>query len=509
MPRGLLIFAFCVPLAVLMGFMLSDPLMNRNMMFISAAVFSLLIPLALSIHHRALIWAAGAYINAFFLPGQPQIWMVFAALSFGIAVLSRPLSKVKIKPVWDRSVALSLFCLITVVVVTALTRGGVGMRVLGSAMYGGRKYVWLLAAAVGFFALTLGVIQRKNARRDLAVFTLAPITAAVGNLAYILGPAFYVLFLLFPVDMAWNQAQADIDPLLVAVKRYNGLGPASIGVVMYCIMRWGLRGILQMNKPWRVLLVVAALFAGLLSGFRSILAICFILALVQFFAEGLHRTRYAAGAAAFAVVIFLMLAGFSDKLPLATQRALSFLPIKVDATTAYDANTSIEWRLRMWKVVTKRIPDYFWLGKGYAVDPADLYFTNESMKRGYAEGFDWAITAGDYHNGPLSIILPFGIFGVLAFVWFCWASIRVLWRNMRQGDAEIRNINVFLFSLFVSRVVFFTFFFGSLESDLWPLASVVGISLALNGGSKQPPPRQAMKFERRGKLARLEELTPA
>jgi len=26
--------------------------------------------------------------------------------------------------------------------------------------------------------------------------------------------------------------------------------------------------------------------------------------------------------------------------------------------------------------------------------------------------------AGDYHNGPLSVIIPFGVFGVIAFVWF-------------------------------------------------------------------------------------------
>src|SRR4051812_46542701 len=108
MPRGLLIFAFCLPLAVLMGFMLSDPLMGRNMIVISLALFSLLIPLGLAMHHRLVVWTAGAYMTAFFLPGQPSMWMVFAAMSFGISVLSWPLGKAKIKPVWDRSVLASL-----------------------------------------------------------------------------------------------------------------------------------------------------------------------------------------------------------------------------------------------------------------------------------------------------------------------------------------------------------------------------------------------------------------
>src|SRR5687767_9381262 len=102
MPRGLLIFALCLPLAILMGFMLADPMMASNQMFISAALMALLIPFLLSIHHRALIWVGGAVIIAFFVKGQPQMWMVFAALSFGISVLSRPLAKAKIKPVWEK-----------------------------------------------------------------------------------------------------------------------------------------------------------------------------------------------------------------------------------------------------------------------------------------------------------------------------------------------------------------------------------------------------------------------
>src|SRR5258706_1599807 len=103
MPRGLLIFALCLPLAILMGFMLADPLMGSNMMVVSGVLFALLIPLALTIHHRAVVWLAGTVMTAFFLPGQPQMWMVFAAMSFGIAALSRPLAKHRIKPVWEKA----------------------------------------------------------------------------------------------------------------------------------------------------------------------------------------------------------------------------------------------------------------------------------------------------------------------------------------------------------------------------------------------------------------------
>src|SRR5437868_809527 len=119
MPRGLLIFALCLPLAILIGFMLADPMMGSNMMIISGILFALLIPAILTVHHRLLIWISSAAISAFFLPGQPLMWMVVAGMSFGISVLSRPLTKVKTKPVWDTWTLVSLVFVTVVVSITA------------------------------------------------------------------------------------------------------------------------------------------------------------------------------------------------------------------------------------------------------------------------------------------------------------------------------------------------------------------------------------------------------
>src|SRR5438132_1555990 len=149
MPRGLLIFALCLPLAVLLGFMLADPMMGSNLMIVGAAISALFIPLLLKLHHRILIWCAGAMVIAFFLPGQPFIWIVVAGLSFAISIISRPLIKNKIKPVWEPIFLLSLILVFSAIIVTAFRTGGIGMRVLGSAMFGGRKYVSLLASLIG------------------------------------------------------------------------------------------------------------------------------------------------------------------------------------------------------------------------------------------------------------------------------------------------------------------------------------------------------------------------
>jgi hypothetical protein len=500
MPRGLLIFALCLPLAILMGFMLADPMMTSNQMFISAALIALLIPFMLTIHHRALIWVSGAVIIAFFVKGQPQMWMVFAVLSFTISLVSRPLRKVKTKPVWERWVVVSLVIIVACILTTAALTGGIGMRVFGSSMYGGRKYFSLLVSVIGFFALTLALLPKRFAQRDIGIFTLGPITTAFSNVAYMLGPSFYFLFALFPVSLAVNQAQADFAPALVGIKRYTGFGSASTAICMYCLLRWGFRGICDLSKPWRVFIVLAAMFMGMLSGFRSSILVTVLVATIQFFAEGLHRTRYAVSFCGFFAAGFLFLAAFSESLPLSAQRAISFLPVKVDPIAASDAKTSITWRLEMWRMVVKEIPKHLWLGKGYAIDPTDLYVAEESFRRGFINDYETAIAAADYHSGFLSMIIPFGVVGTAAMMLFFFAGARVMYRNMRYGDADLRKINAFLFSFYLGRLLYFFGFFGGIETDFWFFVSLVGISLSLNGGMKAPQSKSQVQFDlRRGR----------
>ena len=93
---------------------------------------------------------------------------------------------------------------------------------------------------------------------------------------------------------------------------------------------------------------------------------------------------------------------------------------------------------------------------------------------------------GNYHNGPLSILIPFGIYGAIAFVWFLVAGLRVLHRNWKLGDPALRTVNALLLAAFAARVVFFFFIFGSLHSDMVVFAGLLGLSVALNGAGAIP-----------------------
>src|SRR5207248_1296256 len=114
---------------------------------------------------------------------------------------------------------------------------------------------------------------------------------------------------------------------------------------------------------------------------------------------------------------------FTDRLPLNIQRALSVLPVPVDPMAKLSAQSSSDWRVEMWKHLLPQIPQYLILGKGYAFNPNDI-----AMMRtihGGEVGSEGTEIVGDYHNGPLSVILPFGIFGAIGFLWFLGAAWRV------------------------------------------------------------------------------------
>jgi hypothetical protein len=495
MPRSVLIFALCLPLAVLMGFMLSDPLAGGNMMVGGIVVIVMMLPLLIAYHHRALVWMASTYMNMYILKGQPQIWMILAGVSFVFAVVSKPLGK-GLKPVWTREFVFSLLILSAVIFGTSVFTGGIGVRAMGSSTYGGRRYIFLLAGILGLFALTSQPLPRPTAEKDFTLYLLGPITAAFSNIAYMLGPSFYFLFLLFPVDMAIGQAASEMDAFgMGSLQRINGFGPAGVAIVSWCFFKWGLAGVLKVNKPWRMIMLLAGFVICFASGFRSTMGIILLLALVQFFAEGLHRTRYAFALVAASLVIFVLLLGFADRLPLSAQRVISFLPVKVDERAAMDAKGSTEWRLEMWSMLRKDIPKYFWLGKGYVIDPTDLYFADESIRRGFTTGYEFSIKAGDYHSGPFSVIIPFGIWGVLGLTWFFWVCMKITWHNYRFSEPELKKLNTFMFSLYVSRLIFFLFFFGSIEVDLWQMGSVAAISLCVNNGMRRRVRNPQLRFE--------------
>jgi len=101
---------------------------------------------------------------------------------------------------------------------------------------------------------------------------------------------------------------------------------------------------------------------------------------------------------------------------------------------------------------------------------------------GIISSYESAMVAGDYHSGALSVLMPFGMFGTIAFLWLLGAGVKVLHCNRRYGDPKLKLINDFFLSYFLAQVLIFFFVFGALNSQLSVFLGILGLSVSLNGG---------------------------
>lgn len=481
--RVLVVYAIAVPLALVVGYLASMP-SPFTLAMVCMLLFFFMLPLICKWHHALLIFFWNSVFVAGFLPGQPDLWLLAATFSFGISFVNHVMFQKRLLNVPEMT--LPLFFLVAVVVGTALYRGGVGIHVLGGGSEGGKKYVYLLCAIVGYFALTFEQIPLPKGERMASMFFLSGATGALSNLIYVLGPAFYFFYYIVPTVLAYNQAANDSG--LTSIDRITGFAESSTAALCFLLVRYGVRGLFDFTKPWRFMFLCLTVVASLFAGFRSALAMFILIFCCQFCLEGLLRTRFlpmAIGTISFIVVPVLLFAGH---MPLSVQRTISFLPVNVDASVRADAKNSTDWRLQMWGVVWKDVPKYLIIGKGYSMDPTDMFLTTEAVRMGLIPDYEVAFLAGDYHSGPLSVLVPFGIPGTLAFLWVLGAGCWVLYSNYRHGDPKLQRLNSVLFSVYLANLLSFFILFGAFASQLFVFLGLVGFSISMNGGVKKKVP---------------------
>ena len=258
----------------------------------------------------------------------------------------------------------------------------------------------------------------------------------------------------------------------------------SLAIFSFMLARYGLRGIFLSRKPWRWMILILAIAYGMLGGFRGMILTIALIFVIQFFLEGLHRTRLLAVFLSAGMIGALALIPLAPHLPFTFQRALSFLPYKVSTAAELNAQATLQWRLDMWSALLPQIPKYLLLGKGYNINPLDYEFVmgpQAAIQSKFAQNDAMAL-AEDFHNGPISILLPFGLWGAIVFLWFVIAAFRVLYRNYRYGDPALKTINSFLLAAFATHFIMFLFVGGDFSSDMMQFCGWLGLSVAFNGG---------------------------
>src|SRR5205809_425424 len=88
-PRAHLTMALCLPLAVLLGYVLAEPLDSTSIAVVVFVLAILSVPILMKWHHPLLILSWNAAINPIFFPGRAPLWLALSGASVVIAIISR------------------------------------------------------------------------------------------------------------------------------------------------------------------------------------------------------------------------------------------------------------------------------------------------------------------------------------------------------------------------------------------------------------------------------------
>jgi len=481
--RSLIVYAVCVPLAIMMGYLLTNPLDYSTAAIYGLLALTLVLPILLRWHYPLMLLCFNTSIVVFLLKGRPSLGMVMMGLSLGISILERILASEK-SFIRVPRLTWPLICLAAVVMFTAKLTGGFGFKAFGSDVYGGRKYLDVLAGVATYFAFSAKRISPPKAKLYASLFFLGGVTAFVGDLFPITPSWLHFIFWVFPPSF-YSGTTLDLG-----VTRLGGVAGAAGAVYGWLLAMYGLRGILFGGKLWRPVLFVLAFAVSFLGGFRLMLFGNIFIFGMFFFLERLYQTK---------LLLVVMLAGvigaatvipLARHMPYTVQRALAFLPLDISQEARMSADASTQWRIDMWKALLPQIPPHLLLGKGYAITMEDFQMLGTDVAFHTVDaGQQGLALASDYHNGPISVILPFGIWGVIVFLWLLINAAQTMFCNYRYGDESLRTINTFLWAGCLLFILRFFFIYGSLATDIMSFAGMIGFSVALNGGVCRPLPQ--------------------
>lgn len=372
---------------------------------IFAGIFFVVLPY-ISVFAVICLYSSG--LTAPGLPGQMELYHVAAVGIAARFVLLFAFRQVKLD-LTSAKVALIGFCLVLVMI---SSERGLGFQFLGSSLWGGMNYakLWLMAALV----ITLPQVNMPRTwwPKAFIIMGFLAILPVAGDYLAATGRRYFLLQQFLSTGVSVEATAMEMRRSGNSLVRFYtaGLAAAPMLLALLCVTPtkkfFSIKGIVP------ILLFTAIICLSLLSGFRLITATLFgIVGLTCLLQKTLTFPRAlvlcTAGAISLAIIYSI-----SSHLPDSIQRSISWLPgIEIVESTKSDADSTVQWRLDLWTEAVRSIPDYFWIGQGFAYD-GNAVMNMMSQSAG-VDALQWALASGSYHNGWLSLLIVTGFPGLV------------------------------------------------------------------------------------------------
>jgi hypothetical protein len=250
--------ALCLPLAVILGYFLAEPLDSGSMAVVVFVMTILAVPIMMKWYHPLLVFSWNSGLTMFLLPGAPALWMCMGSAGFLFALLNRSVSPehhFNLVP----SLTKPIIFLLGAVILTAFVTGGFGIRSLGATKYGGKAYFYIFTAIAAYFAFASRRIPPERAGLYAAIFFLPGLLSIVITICNRTGVDLGWFGYFLPGGMVAPQGVIDKN-FSPGVERPGGLSFTSMALYSFLFARYGLREILTLKHPLRLgLFLIAAL----------------------------------------------------------------------------------------------------------------------------------------------------------------------------------------------------------------------------------------------------------
>ena len=177
--------------------------------------------------------------------------------------------------------------------------------------------------------------------------------------------------------------------------------------------------------------------------------------------------------------------GFGDRLPLAAQRAISFLPgIRVQNEARQEADATWEMRRIMRSVGMKLAPEYFWFGRGFGQSSRDYSSLWDPT------GVSSHVYIGRFYNGFVGLLVNTGILGTCFMLIFLSSGTVLAWKMMQVlrvlgcGSSFLRMCSV-VTALWLANVIAFLFMHGDSEWAMKTFSLQAGMLISCRHHLKQ------------------------
>jgi hypothetical protein len=462
--------------ALILGFFLAANLLTI-LLLVSGLAWLMLLP-----YHAylALYLAMATFSSALilpFLPGRPYVWEFAALLAWTGVVMTFSLRRYQPAfPAIFRSHRLLFwasagYCV--VLVVTMFVRG-FGLRILGSGQMGGRFYIQQLICAVFPLLFIMVRTDEKLLTRLFILQCLLTSTYLVSDFVFSIAPRRLIGLLSF-FELPNDALNFEVQSLRFGIRRFQSLAGFGQGFIFFLLVFYNLKELVSRRGIWLLPLVTAVFGLSLLSGHRWVIVIVGMTVLFCAYAQRFFTVRNCIAGLLGGLLLLALVYSYAVRLPLAFQRSVSFLPgIQISSQARLDAASTITARKVMFRVGLAMIPQYFWIGRGYARYLDEYSYMWDMVT--------YHINQGTYYNGFVGLMINTGVFGTLFMLTFLLIGSKVAWNIVRHlrtyGCADnFARVCCIVASLWLANVLAFLFLHGDSEWAMKTFSLQAGVLL--------------------------------